>query len=302
MSGPPEAGAAPRLDAATVERAARALVESEALLITAGAGMGVDSGLPDFRGDRGFWRAYPAYEALGLRFSDLANPRWFHRDPTLAWGFYGHRLNLYRKTRPHEGFAVLKRWAEHMPRGAYVFTSNVDGQFQRAGFPDDRVVEVHGGIEYLQCLALCQPRIFAAPKPIAGNDDALPVDPQTFRAQGPLPTCPLCGGVARPNILMFNDGEWLTDRYAQRSDRMRAWLARLPQKKLVVVELGAGLGIPTVRLFGEQVMYVRDACLVRINPREAEVPSDGNALRVASGAQAALAAIDAVIETLRGPT
>lgn len=300
MSSPTEAGAPAALDQHVVEKAARAIADSEALLITAGAGMGVDSGLPDFRGDRGFWRAYPAYEKRGLRFAELANPNWFDRDPKLAWGFYGHRLNLYRKTQPHEGFSILRRWAERMPRGAYVFTSNVDGQFQRAGFADDRVVEVHGSIEYLQCHALCQPRIFAAPRPIPGTDDVVQIDPESFLASDPLPTCPDCGGLARPNILMFSDGMWLTDRYAQRSDRMRGWLARVPQKKLVIVELGAGLGIPTVRLFGEQVMYVREACLLRVNPREPEVPSDGNALSLASGARAALSALDAVLETLRG--
>ena len=49
-----------------VADAARAVVEAQALLITAGAGMGVDSGLPVFRGDRGFWRAYPPMERLGV--------------------------------------------------------------------------------------------------------------------------------------------------------------------------------------------------------------------------------------------
>ena len=52
--------------------------------------MGVDSGLPDFRGDRGFWKAYPPYAKLGLHFAEMANPRWFDSDPELAWGFYGH--------------------------------------------------------------------------------------------------------------------------------------------------------------------------------------------------------------------
>src|SRR5690348_10067591 len=77
-------------------QAARAIADADAMLIAAGAGMGVDSGLPDFRGPEGFWRAYPAFAALGLRFEEVANPSWFRRDPALAWGFYGHRLNLYR--------------------------------------------------------------------------------------------------------------------------------------------------------------------------------------------------------------
>ena len=63
--------------------------------------MGVDSGLPDFRGDQSSWRAYPPYKKLGLNFIEMANPEWFSRDPRLGWGFYGHRLNLYRTTSPH---------------------------------------------------------------------------------------------------------------------------------------------------------------------------------------------------------
>ena len=66
------------------------------LLIGAGAGMGVDSGLPDFRGKEGFWRAYPPLKKLGIRFEEMANPRWFTENPALAWGFYGHRYNLYQ--------------------------------------------------------------------------------------------------------------------------------------------------------------------------------------------------------------
>ena len=87
--GGPEAQAA-------ITRAADAIRRADALLVAAGAGMGVDSGLPDFRGPEGFWRAYPPYRALGLRFEQMASPHTFARDAHLAWGFYGHRLNLYR--------------------------------------------------------------------------------------------------------------------------------------------------------------------------------------------------------------
>ena len=57
-----------------VDRAARAIATADALLIGAGAGMGVDSGLPDFRGNDGFWRAYPPYQQLGLDFIALTLP------------------------------------------------------------------------------------------------------------------------------------------------------------------------------------------------------------------------------------
>ena len=84
--------------------AAQKLKSAQALIITSGAGMGVDSGLPDFRGNKGFWKAYPMYERLGLNFFEAANPAHFIRDPAFGWGFYGHRAGLYSNTHPHEGF------------------------------------------------------------------------------------------------------------------------------------------------------------------------------------------------------
>ncbi len=81
------------------ERVARALESARALVITAGAGMGVDSGLPDFRGNEGFWRAYPPYKNLGLGFSSLANPKWFANDPEFAWGFTAIAWNFIAKRR-----------------------------------------------------------------------------------------------------------------------------------------------------------------------------------------------------------
>ena len=93
-----------------IELIANLINKSQAILITAGAGMGVDSGLPDFRGKEGFWKAYPALEKHGIRFEQMANPHWFDEKPLMAWAFYGHRFNLYKETVPHKGFEILKKW------------------------------------------------------------------------------------------------------------------------------------------------------------------------------------------------
>ena len=58
-------------------QAAQLIVESDGLLITAGAGIGVDSGLPDFRGTAGFWQAYPALGRARIDFTEIANPQAF---------------------------------------------------------------------------------------------------------------------------------------------------------------------------------------------------------------------------------
>jgi NAD-dependent SIR2 family protein deacetylase len=117
------------LDPAALDAAARLAGEADALLVCAGAGMGVDSGLPDFRGDAGF------------------------------------------------------NWGERLPHGVRVFTSNVDGQFQRAGF--DGVAEAHGSIHHLQCLRPCSDDVWPA------GDVEVDVDADTMRAVPPLPPPPL---------------------------------------------------------------------------------------------------------------
>ncbi len=238
-----------------IERAAALIAGAEALMICAGAGMGVDSGLPDFRGDSGFWRAYPALGQARIPFHEIANPASFGADPALAWGFYGHRLALYRATRPHAGFAILRDWARAKPQGAFVFTSNVDGQFQNAGFGEDQVVECHGSIHHLQCCRPCGEAIWRA------DAFAPEVDAAACRLLGAPPRCPHCGALARPNILMFNDGGWIATRTEAQYERLRAW--RATAGKLVVIELGAGVDIPSVR----RMSALQRAPLVRINPR-----------------------------------
>jgi NAD-dependent SIR2 family protein deacetylase len=237
-------------------------------LITAGAGMGVDSGLPDFRGPQGFWAAYPPYRKLNLRFEQIANPIHFAHDPQLAWGFYGHRLQLYRKTQPHLGFSILRRWAASKPLGAFVFTSNVDGQFASAGFPAERVVECHGSIHYLQCTQSCDGSVWSAK-----NID-LRIDTETMRAIDPLPQCPNCGSIARPNILMFGDAQWLSKRFDAADAAYTHWYHQLASGRLCVIECGAGTAIPTVRLESERLARKLGGKLIRINVRESSVPAD----------------------------
>ena len=271
-----------------LHEAATAIAAAGAILIGAGAGMGVDSGLPDFRGPQGFWRAYPPYERLGLHFTGIANPRWFVQDPELGWGFYGHRMGLYRRTEPHEGFAILRKWAGRIPHGGFVYTSNVDGHFQRAGFDPDRIVEVHGTIAAMQCLDDCGAGIFPSdPYEVA-------IDESNMRAVPPLPACPNCGGLARPNILMFGENNssracWDSARTDAQYRRLGSWLEGL-NRRVVIIELGAGQAVPTIRLMSEDFVQQLGATLVRINPSDPQVPPGG--LSVPKGALEALRAID----------
>ncbi len=269
------------------EYAASIIMDAEVFVITAGAGMGVDSGLPDFRGDHGFWKAYPAYARLGLSFIDCANPQHFADNPSLGWGFYGHRTNLYRNTIPHEGFAIIKKWIERNSAEYFVVTSNVDGQFQKAGFADERILEVHGSIHWLQCQMPCSSSIWM-------NDEVVRVDEASMRALHPFPRCPDCGEVSRPNILMFGDWSWLPDRTRIQEHAFDRFLESNAERRIAVIEMGAGCAIPTIRATSERIGWdLEKATVIRINPREPGIKSPH--ISMPCGALEGLRKIDALL-------
>ncbi len=272
---------------------AQLIQAADALLITAGAGMGIDSGLPDFRGTQGFWRAFKPLQHLGKSFVEMANPELFFEQPKLAWGFYGWRLHAYRATQPHTGFQLLKEWGQARKHGAFVFTSNVDGQFQKAGFTEQQVNECHGSIHYLQCCNNCCQDIWPA------TEFTPEVDEETCLLQNTPPLCPHCNGLARPNILMFGDYYWQARRSDLQERRMAQWLSEI--EKLVIIELGAGSSVPTVRRFSEHFAQQAQAHLIRINPDEAYIPSQirGEHFSLPMGALEALEKIQTAIPTVR---
>ena len=262
-----------------LQQAAAWLRAADGLLITAGAGMGIDSGLPDFRGPGGFWAAYPALGRARIAFESIANPAAFDSDPALTWGFYGHRLALYRRSKPHPGFRLLLGMAAEKPHGAWVFTSNVDGQFATAGFAAERICEIHGSIHHLQCSQPCCDAIWPA------SEFRPDVDEEHCRLRNEAPHCPRCAAIARPNILMFNDGNWIERRTALQYQRLDGWLDSV--ERLVCIELGAGTHIPTVRHFSEQA----GGRLIRINPLETALPDPARGLSLPLGALAGCQAL-----------
>jgi NAD-dependent SIR2 family protein deacetylase len=259
--------------------AAEAVKHYKAVIITAGAGIGVDSGLPDFRGNSGFWKEYPAISGLGISFAEMANPRWFELKPKLAWAFYGHRFNLYRDTLPHEGFHKLLEMVLKKEYGYFVFTSNVDGQFQKAGFSDDKIEEVHGSINFMQCTRPCSSHIIEA------EDRNIHIDKDKFEALDPLPICPKCGALARPNILMFGDWTWISKRSDEQSERLMGYLHELKVKKVkpLIIEIGAGKAVSTVRSRSEQWAQEFNTELIRINPRDFDIPPFVKGIEIQAG-------------------
>jgi len=271
----------------TARRVASMVARADALLITAGAGMSVDSGLPDFRSVRGFWNTYPLLESLGVTFEQMAQPPWFGDAPRMAWAWYGHRQQLYRQATPHDGYRILRSWTQAVPCGAFVMTSNVDGQFRAAGFSEWQIVERHGSVHRYQCTVPCSDQVWDADPPGFG------IDISTLHASGELPRCPHCGALARPNVLMFNDVQWVDTVRREQQRRCDEWLASVRGKCLVVMECGAGTGAASISRVGERLLERSSVSLVRINPAATEADEPTHVLRLS-----ALQAITMIHESL----
>ncbi len=144
-------------------------------------------------------------------------------------------------------------------------------------------MERHGSIHFLQCVDRCTRELWPA------DGLRVEVDEATIRSRSEPPRCPKCGAIARPNILMFGDFDWLRSRHDEQQARYEEWLRRVDGKRVVAIELGAGLAIPTVRYECER----RGNVLIRVNPREADTPEGGIPIR--TGALEALRGLDELL-------
>lgn len=240
----------------------RRLVEgAERIIVSTGAGISAESGVPTFRGPDGLWRRF--------RPEDLATPEAFARDPRLVWEWYAWRRELISECRPNAAHHALAALALARP-GVRILTQNVDGLHavaarEAAGDRDPGPalsLELHGSIFRVRC-TVC-------------GDAYEHRDRIDVGAGAALPACRRCGGLLRPGVVWFGealDPVVLDEAYAEAS---RADLC-LVVGTSGMVQPAAGLPL-IVRQNGGKVIEVNPeatpltgAAEVSIRARAAEV-------------------------------
>jgi len=161
-------------------------------IVLTGAGISTESGIPDFRSPSGIWAQYDPLEYATIEA--------FRADPAKVWDFYGRRLAMLGTAEPNDGHRAL---AELERRGwvRAVITQNIDRLHERAG--SCALVEVHGSIRTSSCLSCGT---------VVGFDDV--------RELLPVPACPSCGRVLKPDVVMF--GELLPEAAMARASQLAA--------------------------------------------------------------------------------
>ncbi|MGF1507822.1 MAG: NAD-dependent deacetylase [Anaerolineae bacterium] len=177
-----------------VREAVRLLRGARRVVISSGAGISKESGVPTFR---------DAHDGLWARFQaeELATPWAFERDPDLVWSWYMYRYELIKQVKPNPGhYAVAEM--EDLFDEVVVLEQNVDGLHWVAGSTD--VVELHGNIQRFKCS-----------KPCRGKTAYVYLDTLDYTTET-APPCPHCpeGGFVRPDVVWFGESlpTWAIER------------------------------------------------------------------------------------------
>lgn len=212
------------------------------VVVSTGAGMSRESGIPTFRdAQEGLWAEFDPEE--------LATEHGFRAAPARVWGWYESRRRRILESAPHAGHHALARLESALP-GLTVVTQNIDGLHQAAG--SRRVVELHGSILRAKCLEHGH-----------GYEGELSREPLDVAASGELdpPACRRCGSPLRHDVVWF--GELLPALAVA-----EAW--RLAESCEVMVVVGtSGLVWPAAEL--PYVASRSGARVIEINPKPSEI-------------------------------
>lgn len=217
------------------------LREARRVVVSTGAGMSRESGIPTFR---------DAQEGLWARFNpeELATERGFRKNPRRVWGWYAYRRQRILRCAPHAGHLALVALEERVPE-LTVVTQNIDGLHHAAGSRD--VIELHGSIRRFKCLDRGHP--------FAGELPELPEAAEEGEIEPPR--CPTCASPLRPDVVWF--GELLPAEATE-----RAWnLARRCDAMVVVGTSGMVWPAAELPFLAAQA----GSRIIEINPVRSEI-------------------------------
>jgi len=159
------------------------VAEARRIVVLTGAGISTDSGIPDFRGPQGVWTRNPKAEKL----SDI---RYYMADPEVRKLAWQSRLDHTAwNAKPNAGHFALANLEQRGKMHALI-TQNIDELHQQAGNSPERVIEVHGTMRRVVCMAcgMTTPMQRALDRVRAGEED---------------PPCRDCGGILKSATISF---------------------------------------------------------------------------------------------------
>jgi NAD-dependent SIR2 family protein deacetylase len=243
-----------------IKKAASAVHEAEKLIIGAGAGLSAAAGI-DYNGKR-FTDNFKSFiEKYGMK--DLYTSSFYpFRTQEEKWAYWARHisLNLY-ETPVKDLYVTLMNLAS--AKDYFVITTNVEGQFTKAGVEKSRFFEVQGNYGYLQCEKGCHDKLYYNEQLVS---QMLSTTIECRIPSSLVPKCPVCGGNMDTNLRKDNyfvqDNNWYTSEYDYRK-----FISGTEGKPTVFLELGVGFNTPGIIRFPFEAMVRTNqkAMLIRLN-------------------------------------
>ncbi len=236
----------PSANEATLERAAGWIRQSRQVVVLTGAGISTESGIPDFRGPQGVWTLNPGAERVATLQHHLA-------DREVRARGWRNRIEspMLRGAEPNAGHHALAD-LERKGKVHTLVTQNIDGLHLKAGFPIDRLVEIHGNVREFVCLK-------------CGGRGPIEAVLDRVRAGEEDPPCLACGGILKTATISF--GQNLIRADLERSEEAAAGCD-------CFLAIGTSLTVTPVAYLPQAALRNR-ARLIIINAQE--TPYDGSA-------------------------
>ena len=243
-----------------LQRVSAALAQAPAVLLGGGAGLSAAAGI-DYSGE-GFRRAFADYIAR-YGFTDLYTSG-FYPFPTEEehWARWARHVD-YAALRPPVMPLYRQLYRLVADREYFVITTNVDAQFEKAGFAPERLFAVQGDYREMQCARACHQKVYsnleAVQKILAATRD-LTVPPAC------VPRCPVCGGTMEMHLRV--DETFIEDEaWHLAARRYTAFLRTYGAGSIVLLEMGVGFNTPTIIRFTFEELTLANpkALLVRLN-------------------------------------
>lgn len=254
-----------------IQRARELLKSADRVMIGAGAGLSTAAGLA-YAGER-FERYFaPFIKRYGM--TDMYSAGFYpFPTPQDKWAYWSQHIWVNRfEPGATPLYRALFEWARQ--RDSFVITTNVDAQFELAGFERGRIFATQGDYGFIQCARGCHEHIYPVRKQVDAWRADLGARPdgsvEATRLSDPalVPRCPVCGGAMETHLradgFFVEDNDW---RAAQR--RFQSFVGGILEQRTVLLELGVGWNTPVwVRYPFEQIAQSLGpdrAPLVRMN-------------------------------------
>ncbi|WP_197735975.1 SIR2 family NAD-dependent protein deacylase [Arabiibacter massiliensis] len=257
-------------DPERIEAARELIASCDRILVGAGAGLSTAAGL-SYSGERFQRNFQPFIRRYGM--TDMYSAG-FYPFPTEEdrWAYWARHVWVNRHEPPALPLYVQLREALR-DKDCFVITTNVDAQFEKAGFPRERLFATQGDYGLNQCARGCHDTLYPnrqlAEKMLASAEgDGTRIPSQL------VPRCPVCGG--RMNVHLRIDGSFVENAdWHAAEERYRAFVAGMREHPTLLLELGVGWNTPVIiRMPFDRLAVALDAPLVRINYDDARVPKE----------------------------